>query len=101
MLKYLSNEEFAEIIENSKGDGVVDFFAEWCGPCKMMSPLVDEFAEKYPDINFYKVDVDECMETARKYGIMSVPTFILFKDGQPVKKQLGVMSEDEFTSFIN
>lgn len=81
---------------------VVDFFATWCGPCKMMSPVVDELAEEYAGkVDIYKVDVDQAEELSFKFGIRSVPTFIFIqKNGQP-KRVSGGMSKEQFKQLIN
>ena len=99
MLKHLSSKEFKEMVEN-KENFIVDFYADWCGPCKMMAPIFEEAAERYADKVFCKVNVDEAGDIAAEYGVMSIPMFMIFKDGQPVKKQLGAMSEDDFIKFI-
>lgn len=99
MLKHCESEEFKKLIDNGE-KVVVDFYADWCGPCQMMAPLFEHMAERYNDITFCKINVDECEDIAKEYGVMSIPTFIIFKDGVPVKKQLGVMSEDELINFI-
>ena len=82
------------------GISVVDFWASWCGPCKMFSPIFDEVSNEYSNINFYKVNVDENREIAKKYGIMSIPTIILFKDGKEIKRNIGFLSKEEFKSFL-
>ena len=87
-MRILTNEDFNEAIK--EGVTLVDFFATWCGPCKMLSPVVEQLAEEMGDrANFFKVDVDEADEIAAEFGIMSVPTLIVFKDGEPVKKSVG------------
>ncbi|CAR28335.1 hypothetical protein ZYGR_0R00700 [Zygosaccharomyces rouxii] len=68
---------------------VVDFFATWCGPCKMISPMVEKFSNEYSQADFYKVDVDQVPEVAQKNEVSSMPTFILFKDGKQVAKVVG------------
>jgi thioredoxin 1 len=99
MLKHVNSSEFREMVEN-KQDFIVDFYADWCGPCKMMAPIFEDFADKYNDKVFCKVNVDEAGDIAAAYGVMSIPMFMIFKEGQPIKKQLGVMSEDDFMKFI-
>ncbi|MCL2341605.1 MAG: thioredoxin [Firmicutes bacterium] len=85
-----------------KGACLVDFFATWCPPCKMLAPVVDKVAKEYENkLNFYKINVDNNIDIAKKYQIMSVPTLIVFRDGRPVKKASGVMSESELKNFIN
>jgi thioredoxin 1 len=68
---------------------VVDFHAAWCGPCRVMSPILAELAEERPDVRFVKVDVDDNLETAARYGVMSMPTFMVFRNGEPVLKLIG------------
>lgn len=68
---------------------VVDFFATWCGPCKMISPMVEKFSNEYTQADFYKVDVDQVPEVAQKNEVSSMPTFILFKDGKQIAKVVG------------
>lgn len=99
MLKHVGSREFKEMVA-SKEDFIVDFYADWCGPCKMMAPVFEEAANNYQDKVFCKVNVDEAGDIAAEYGVMSIPMFMIFKEGQPVKKQLGAMSEDEFIRFI-
>ena len=99
MLKHINSSEFKEMVEN-KQDFIVDFYADWCGPCKMMAPVFEELAERYSDKVFCKVNVDEAGDIAAEYGVMSIPMFMIFNEGQPVKKQLGVMSEDDFLKFL-
>lgn len=99
MLKHLNSNEFREMV-NNKEDFIVDFYADWCGPCKMMAPIFEEAAQNYADKEFCKVNVDEAGDIAAEYGVMSIPMFVIFKDGQPVKKQLGAMSEDQFIKFL-
>lgn len=81
---------------------VVDFWAEWCGPCRMVSPIIEELAADYSGkVNFAKVNVDKAQELASKYGIMSIPTVILFNKGEIVTKQVGAASKDNFKSMID
>lgn len=84
-------------------DGIVlvDFFATWCGPCKMQSPILEEIKEDRSDIKIMKVDVDQETELAREYGIMSIPTLILFKDGKEVAKNVGFMPKEVLIQWIN
>lgn len=79
----------AEVIKSEK-TVLVDFWASWCGPCRMLSPVVDEIAEERTDIKVGKVNVDEQEELAMRFGIMSIPTIIVFKNGEPVRKTMGV-----------
>lgn len=95
---YATDENFEDLI--SKGTVFVDMFASWCGPCQMISPILEEL-QKEIDVQIIKVDVDKCGNTARKYGVMSIPTLILFKDGKEVKRQMGMMPKEMLKDFIN
>lgn len=90
MLKYLENESFNEIINQDKI--LVDFYAEWCGPCKMLTPVLERLGDSFEIV---KVDVDKHFDLAKEYGIMSVPTLIIFKNGKVVKQMIGFMGYDE------
>lgn len=87
---HVSDQNFEEVVLKSQLPVLVDFYAEWCGPCKMAAPIIDEMAEEYKDkVLIVKLDVDENQETAGKYGVMSIPTMILFKDGEEVARKVG------------
>jgi thioredoxin 1 len=92
--------EFNEKI--ASGRVLVDFFATWCGPCKMLSPILEEVDERGEagDLLIVKVDVDEAGEIAAKYGIQSIPTLILFENGKAVKSQLGYMPKPQLLNFL-
>ncbi len=98
MLVHLKNEDFAELIKGK--EALVDFFATWCGPCKMLSPIVEEIAEEHKDLLIIKVDVDEHNDLAAKYGIYAVPTLIYFKDGEAVNKTSGYMPKAQLLRFV-
>ena len=83
-----------------KGVVLVDFSAEWCGPCKMMSPIVDEIAEEESEIKVCNINIDQAMEIAQKYRVMSIPTFIAFKNGEEAGRQIGAVSKGELLSLI-
>jgi thioredoxin 1 len=87
----LSSAGFDQAI--SKGLVLVDFWAEWCGPCKMMHPIFNRMSKKYRHIKFARVNVDQCQDISMRFGIQAIPTFILFKDGQPVEKMVGAVGE--------
>ncbi len=89
---------FDELIKN--GYVLVDFFATWCGPCKMMSPILESVSHERNDIEIIKVDVDMNEEVARKYGVMSIPTLILFKNGEIVGKHIGFLPKENVNSWI-
>lgn len=92
----LNKENFDDLINNR---ALVDFHATWCGPCKMLGPIVEEIANENL-ISVIKVDIDKFEDLSRKYGVMSVPTLILFENGKDIKKSIGFISKDELKEFI-
>jgi thioredoxin 1 len=101
----LSDENFADTISADGEPVLVDFWAEWCGPCKMIAPILDEIAdEQTGSLRIAKLNVDDAPDTARQYEVMSIPTMILFKNGEPVKKLVGAKPKDaimgELSEFI-
>ncbi|MEA2056431.1 MAG: thioredoxin [Patescibacteria group bacterium] len=104
--KHLTDENFAQTIKESDKPVMVDFYAEWCGPCQMAAPIMDKLADELKDrILIVKVDVDQCKETAGKYGVRSIPTVMIFKsaDGkiEKVKEKVGFPGEDGYRAMIN
>lgn len=98
----ITTENFEKEVLNSEVPVLVDFFATWCGPCKMMSPVVEEIAKEMEGkAKVYKVDTDEEQNLAIKYGIMSIPTFIVFKNGEPVSKTVGMRDKEELIKLLN
>ena len=91
----INENEFEEKIKNSEKKVLVDCYADWCGPCKMLSPIIDELAEEIDTVEFYKLNVDESAEIARKYEIMSIPTLLIFKNGELKEKTVGLKSKEE------
>ena len=88
--------DFDSLISNK---AIVDFYANWCGPCKMFGPVFEEVGNS-SDINFVKVDVDKDSDIGRRYGVMSIPTVILFKDGVEVKRYTGFMDKEKLIEFL-
>jgi thioredoxin 1 len=90
----------AEVLQSEMAV-LVDFWAEWCGPCKMIAPLLDEMADTYADrMTIAKLNIDENPNTPNKYGIRSIPTLMLFKDGAVIAQKLGAMSKSQLTEFL-
>lgn len=83
----LNQNNFNNAISN--GTALVDYYADWCGPCRIVSPIVDEIAEEHPDVTVGKVNVDDENDLAMKYGVMSIPTLIVFKDGKEASRIVG------------
>jgi len=100
---HLTTDNFKATLNNEDGLIVfVDFFAEWCGPCKMAAPIVDKLADEYRGKAIIaKLNVDENNQTAAEYGVMSIPTVIIFKDGEEVDRQIGFPGEDGFRQMID
>ena len=90
-MKIVDAKEFNEI--RSNGNVVVDFYADWCGPCKMLGPILEAVSENYPNVNFVKVNVDDNEELAAEFGIMSIPSVFMLKDGKIVNEFKGVQQE--------
>ena len=96
----LNNDNFKAEVLDAKGLVLVDFWATWCGPCKMLSPTVSEIADEYEGkVKVCKLDVDQAMDISMSYGVASIPTLILFKDGEIVKKSVGVVSKAEIEAM--
>lgn len=99
---HFTDNQFHEEVLKSEKPVLVDFWANWCGPCHMIAPIIKEIAEDFDgQVKVGKVDVDEHQNTAAQYGIMSIPTLILFKDGQELTRITGVRSKSEIISTIN
>ncbi|MEI6701482.1 MAG: thioredoxin [Actinomycetota bacterium] len=85
----LTDDTFDEQIGAASGAVIVDFWAEWCGPCKMIAPILDEIAAEHAGITVAKLNIDENLDVTRRFDVMSIPTLIVFKDGQAVKRLVG------------
>lgn len=97
-----NKEDFINEVINSEVPVLVDFWAEWCGPCKQLAPLVEEAAEEFKDkIKVCKMDVDSNRETAAEYGIRSIPTLIIFKEGEPSRTEIGALSKQQLVEFVD
>lgn len=97
---HLSAENFKQEVLEAKGKVLVDFFATWCGPCRMMSPIVDQLADELADVKVCKVDIDQAEALATEYGVEVVPTFIVFENGEAVKSVSGVMPKPAILDML-
>ena len=98
----LTNESFENEVLHSDIPGVVDFWASWCGPCRMVAPIIEELAREYSGkAKVGKVNVDEEAELAVKYGIVSIPTVLIFKNGEVMEKLVGAQSQDEYEDAVD
>jgi thioredoxin 1 len=97
----ISSREFEETINNSKKIAIVDFYAEWCMPCLMMSPIIEEMASKFVKIKFAKINIDENKELASKFNIMSIPCLIIFKNGKEIGRIIGSLAPEELEEKIS
>jgi thioredoxin 1 len=102
LIKHVSDATFQADVLDAKAPTLVDFWAEWCGPCKMIAPILDEIATSYNGkLNIAKVNVDDNRDVPAKYGIRGIPTLIMFKDGQLAATKVGAMSKAQLTAFID
>jgi thioredoxin 1 len=102
LIKHVSDATFQADVLDAKAPTLVDFWAEWCGPCKMIAPILDEIASSYDGkLNIAKVNVDDNRDVPAKYGIRGIPTLIMFKDGQLAATKVGAMSKAQLTAFID
>ncbi|HMU85098.1 MAG TPA: thioredoxin [Leptospiraceae bacterium] len=95
----LKDDSFSQ--DTKEGLVLVDFWAEWCGPCRMVAPIVEELSSEMPQVKFAKVNVDENQRIAQTLGITAIPTLVLYKDGQPVDRVVGLLPKPQLKNFIN
>ncbi len=100
MLKHVSVEDFEDEVLKSDVKVLVDFYAAWCGPCKMMAPVLEEIAENNNDFKIVKLNVDENMSIAEKYNIMSIPALFVFDKGEVVNKSVALISKNEVLDLL-
>ena len=101
-ITHVSDDSFEEDVLKSDKPVLIDYWAEWCGPCKMIAPVLDEIATEYSDrVKVVKLNIDDNPETPPKYGIRGIPTLMLFKDGQVEATKVGAVSKSQLTAFID
>lgn len=101
MAKQFNEQNFENEVLNSNGVVLVDFYADWCGPCKMLGPVIDNIAEERTDILVGKVNVDDNNALAHQYKVMSIPTLIVFKDGKEAARMVGLQSKAKILEALN
>ena len=97
----VTNQTFEKEVLNSTLPVLVDFWAPWCGPCRMLGPVLEEIANERTDLKVVKINVDEEEELANRFGIMSIPTLILFRDGKPVRQSMGVQPKASILGMLD
>ncbi len=102
LILHVSDDTFEDQVLKSDKPVLIDYWAEWCGPCKMIAPVLDEIAQEYADrVTIAKLNIDENPETPPKYGIRGIPTLMLFKDGNVEATKVGAVSKSQLTAFID
>lgn len=102
MVTQLTQDTFQkEVLEQKKGLVLVDFYAVWCGPCKVTEPIIEELAEEMKDVKFAKLDVDTAPELSSEYQVFSIPTFLIFKDGKLIGQMVGAKPKESFIEEID
>ena len=96
----ITNENFEEEILKSEKTVLIDFYADWCAPCKMLSPIIEQVAEENKEIKVVKINVDELQDIAAEYEVMSIPTLVVIKNGQEVNRSIGFVSKSQILELI-
>ncbi len=98
MVNEIKEKEFDEVIK--EGKVLVDCYASWCGPCQMISPIIEEIASENKEYRFYKLDVDDAQTVTKEYGVMSIPSLLIFNDGKLIDKSVGLKSKSEIKDLL-
>lgn len=98
---HIQKEQFQKEVLNHKGTVLVDFYAEWCGPCKLTGPIIDQLSEEMKSVKFVKIDVDKNPELASEYSVFSIPTFVVIKNGKVSHQFVGAMGKEGFEAELN
>lgn len=100
MTRIIETEEFKNEVENATETTIVDFFATWCGPCKMLSPVFEEIDKNVEEAKFLKVDIDKSLDLARRFEVTTVPTVIVFKDGKEADRLVGFITKQKLEEMV-
>ena len=100
MVKKINSNEFQSEVLNGDGVALVDLFADWCMPCQMIAPIIEEISNEKPDVKFFKINVDETPDVAIKYGVSSIPTLLIFKNGELVNKAVGAYPKEKIIKLL-
>ena len=96
----ITKENFKSEVLDAQGTVLIDFWASWCGPCRMLSPIVDQVAEQHSEVKVGKIDIDAQPELANQFGVMSIPTLIVFKNGQKVNESVGLIPKENIEALL-
>lgn len=99
-VQVMTNDRFEKEVVQAQGPVLLDFYADWCGPCKMIAPVVAQIAEENPDIKVAKINVDEETALARSFGVSSIPTLVVMKDGKVTSKHVGYMGKSQILAML-
>jgi thioredoxin 1 len=99
-VKQIEESEFNKVTKESKNKVLVDCYADWCGPCKMLGPVIEEVSEEEKNCDFYKLNVDDAEQISMEYGIMSIPTLLVFENGELVKKSVGFIPKEQIKELL-
>lgn len=96
----ITKDNFDAEVLKAKGTVLIDFWASWCGPCRMLSPVVDEVADEHADVKVGKINIDEEPELAQQFDVMSIPTLMVFRDGEKIRESVGVVPKEQIENLI-
>ncbi len=100
MVKKIQQNEFEELVLNQKGIVLVDFFADWCGPCKMLGPVLEQLSEEKQEVTICKVNIDENEALAQEYQVQAIPNLIFFKDGKKITRKMGFQKKQDLLQIL-
>lgn len=99
-VSHVTDASFAQDVLQASKPVLVDFWAEWCGPCRALAPILEDVASSHQEVSFVKINIDENPQAAAKYGVMSIPTLMLFKNGDVAATKMGLLSKSQLSAFV-